>query len=179
MEGTIGEIRIFAGIFAPKGWAFCQGQLLSIDSYTALFSVVGTFYGGDGRNNFGLPDMRGRAVLGLDKGPGLSYYGLGARGGTEEVHLSLLEIPVHGHAASGNYTPLSRVGAGDETNPANGYMANANSDLYADSGTVPMGPAPVNIMVSPTGGDQGHENRQPFMALNFIICLEGYYPNRS
>ena len=179
MEGTIGEIRIFAGNFAPRNWAFCEGQLLPIAQNSALFSILGTIYGGDGRTTFALPDLRGRVPIGPGHGPGLSDYREGQKGGVETVTLNITQIPSHTHSASGTVTPLARVGAGDETNPAGGYMANANSDLYADSGSTPMGASPVTINVGNSGGNQSHENRQPYLAIYYIICMYGIFPSRG
>src|SRR6188508_951854 len=117
MEGMIGEVRMFAGNFAPKNWAFCQAQVIAIASNTALFSILGTTYGGNGTTTFGLPDLRGRVCIGPGQGPGLSNYALGEMAGTQNVTLMINEIPAHTHAANGTFSPLVNNGSGDESNP--------------------------------------------------------------
>lgn len=180
MEGTIGEIRLFAGNFAPRNWAYCQGQLLAISSNTALFSILGTTYGGDGRTTFGLPDLRGRVAVGTGRGPGLSERDLGQMGGVESVTLNLTQIPTHTHSATGSVSPLCTNGQGDETNPGGGYMASSTAgDLYASGHNATMGASPVTVTIGNTGGNQSHENMQPFLVLNYIICMYGVFPSRG
>ncbi|WP_199769356.1 phage tail protein [Flavivirga eckloniae] len=181
MEGTIGEIRMFAGNFAPRTWAFCEGQLLSINSNQALFSILGTTYGGDGRTSFGLPDLRGRVPVNPGRGPGLSVYNLGQRGGTETVTLTTNQIPSHTHAATGtvtaNFSPLNPANTG---NPTGANFANAATDTYNSApADTQMAPNNVHVAVGNTGGSLPHENRQPYLSIYYIICLQGVFPSRN
>lgn len=164
----MGEIRMFAGTFAPQGWEFCRGQLLSIAQNDALFSLLGTNYGGDGINTFGLPDLGGRFPLGTGQGNGLPNFGLGFTGGADQVTLIGPQLPAHSHAvqAAGSATTTSAAGA---------FPAGWADVPY--SSTVPSTPlAPQQL--APSGGTQPHENRQPFLAMNFIICTSGVFPSR-
>ncbi|AUP79274.1 phage tail protein [Flavivirga eckloniae] len=181
MEGTIGEIRMFAGNFAPRAWAFCEGQLMSIAQNTALFSILGTTYGGDGRTSFALPDLRGRAPVNPGRGPGLSNYNLGQRGGTEAVTLTQNQIPSHTHAAAGtvtaNFSPLSPANTG---NPTGANFANAATATYnSDPTDTEMAANNVHVTVGDTGGNMSHTNIQPYLSLYYIICLQGVFPSRS
>ena len=176
----LGSIVMFAGNFAPRGWAFCDGQLLSIASYSALFSLLGTNYGGDGRTTFGLPDLRGRVPIhdGSGSGPGLSSYSLGQKGGTETSTLSITQIPSHTHSAVG--TVQAHTGRPNSDTPA-GHVLSSSAELIYSS-QVPdtvMSANNVNVTVGNTGGSQSHDNRQPFQAINFIIALQGTFPSRS
>ena len=170
MEPFLGQIIMFGGNFAPRGWALCDGQLLPISQYSALFSILGTTYGGDGRTTFGLPDMRGRVAVHAGRGPGLSDYRLGAKSGVENVTLTEAQVPNHTH----------RIGAanadGDDSDPttANGFGSSSN-DLYVESPSAQM---PAGIMTS-SGGGQSHTNIQPNQVVNFIIALQGTFPSRS
>jgi len=167
MEGMIGEIRLFAGNFAPRAWALCDGQLLSIASNTALFSILGTTYGGDGRSTFGLPDLRGRAPIHAGHGPGLSDHRLGAKGGQEQVTLTVNQLPNHNH-------PLTVSGDPPSTkHPTEGFAA--VGEYYDRTGNA-VGPA---NSIGKTGGNQPVSVVQPFLALNYIICLQGIFPSRS
>ena len=166
----IGEIRIFAGTFAPQGWAFCDGQLLAIAQNTALFSLLGTNYGGDGRTTFGLPDLRGRVPMHAGSGPGLTPRYLGQKGGQEQVTLNESQIPAHTHQAKASSE------APDTNSPENAVSAQkVRTHLYN------TGPSDVNMgttAISSTGGSQAHDNMQPYQCLNYIICLQGLYPSR-
>jgi microcystin-dependent protein len=173
-EPFIAEIRIFGLNFAPRNWAFCHGQLLPIAQNTALFALIGTTYGGDGRTTFGLPNLQGRAPMHPGRGPGLSTRTLGESGGTYTVTLSTTQVPNHGHTVRTNAMECSAA-AGATTDPRGNYVA-ITSDLsrriYRDVG-------PVATTDTPVGGGQAHENRQPFLALNFCIALVGLFPSRS
>jgi microcystin-dependent protein len=169
----VAEIRIFAGNFAPIGWAFCNGQLMSISQNTALFSLLGVTYGGDGRTTFGLPNLQGLSPLQPGQGGGLSNYSLGETGGVPNVTLLTTELPSHQNPVQGSNTP------GDNSDPTGrvwGIPAVARgTNLYA--------PGPVNTQMSPqafslTGGGQPHNNMPPYLALNFIIALQGIFPSR-
>jgi microcystin-dependent protein len=171
-EPFIAEIRIFAGNFAPRGWALCNGQLLPVSQNTALFSLVGTTYGGDGRTTLALPDLKGRAPMHPGRGPGLTSRRLGEITGVETVTLSESQIASHNHIARG-----SENAAVDST-PANSYVARGsgrgvNSYLNADSSVGDT------KRLTPNGGGQFHENMQPYLAMNFIIALQGVFPSRS
>ncbi len=181
MEGTIGEVRIFAGNFAPRAWAFCEGQLLPISQNTALFSIIGTIYGGDGRTTFALPDLRGRTAIGPGNGPGLSSYREGQKGGVETVTLNLTQIPSHNHLASGTVKPMAKNGQPDESNPGGQFPSSLTNSTegYAETPNTMMGESPVTISVNNNGGGQSHENRQPWLAIYYIICLQGVFPSRS
>jgi microcystin-dependent protein len=172
-EGMIGEVRVFAGNFAPRSWALCEGQLLSIAQNSALFSILGTTYGGDGRTTFQLPDLRGRAVVGPGTGPGLSSYTLGQRGGVQSNTLTINQLPSHTHTAN------ARNGDGN-TNVAQGNFW--SKDLGTQSGTYHSGPANGSMnpaAISSVGNGQSVENRQPYLAMYWIICVQGIYPSRN
>jgi len=185
MEGMIGEIRLFAGNFAPRAWAFCEGQLLPINQNQALFSILGTIYGGDGRTTFALPDLRGRVALGPGHGPGLSDYRLGARGGVENVTLNATQIPSHNHTATpqlqfaqpASTAPANTPSPGPAANPGTTQMP-AYSNGPATT-TLAAGDVTGDVQIGNTGGGLSHENRQPFLAVNYIICLQGVFPSRS
>jgi len=184
MDPFIAQIIMFGGTFAPRGWAFCNGQLLSIAQNQTLFSILGTTYGGDGRTTFGLPDLRGRAPVHAGNGPGLSPTPLGKKGGLETVALIESEMPIHTHGATGKVktgpdTDLTDVSEGNLlAHEARGggnaleiYTSSAGSSYMADDST--------EISVSSAGGGQPHENRMPYTAINFIISLQGVYPSRN
>lgn len=176
-EPFIAQIMIFGGNFAPRGWAFCNGQLLSIVSNTALFSLVGTTYGGDGRTTFGLPDLRGRAPIHVGTGPGLTRRNWGERGGVEKVTLTVNQIPAHNHSG----TARCFDGAGN-SNEATGNTW--SKDLGVSSATYNSSAPNANmaadtITTQNTGGNQSHENMPPFLALHYIIALVGIFPSRN
>ena len=175
MEAYIGTTLIFAGNFAPRNWAFCDGQLLSIEQNTALFSLIGTTYGGDGRTTTALPNLQGRVPMHPGRGPGLTSRRLGEVGGATEVTLSETQIPPHSHSLSvvnadteeeGQQSPgnaaLGRPGPSQRMFGANANMANMSGDAVGTS-----------------GGNSAHNNMQPYLALNYIIALQGFYPSRS
>jgi len=177
MTPFLSQLMVVSFNFAPKGWALCAGQLLPINQNQALFSLLGTTYGGDGRINFALPDLRGRAALGFGQGAGLGPYNLGQRGGVESVTLLQSEIPIHTHFLSGVSA------AGNATKPGTG--ANAT---FASSGATPVytksPPAAADAPMAPNmigtvGQNQPHENRKPYLALNWIIALQGIFPSRN
>jgi microcystin-dependent protein len=169
MDPFVAEIRIVPFNFAPRGWAFCDGQILPIAQNTALFSLLGTTYGGDGKSNFALPNLQGAAPMQWGNGPGLTSRQLGETGGTETVTLLATEVPGHGHtltASGDDATTLSPVGAA----PA---LASV-SQYRPDSDTV-MAPTAL----APVGSGQPHNNMQPYLTLNFIIALQGVFPPRQ
>jgi microcystin-dependent protein len=170
----VGEIRIFAGNFAPNGWALCNGQLMSISQNTALFSLLGTQFGGDGKSTFGLPDLQGAAPVHQGQGPGLSQRFMGETGGTDAVTLIHSEMPVHTHSAMG-------IAASDSTAPSPsvvwGSLAGRNPPPLYQSGNpdVTMNPFALGV----TGSSFPHNNLQPLLVLNFIIALQGVFPARG
>ena len=169
----VAEIRIFAGNFAPKGWAFCDGQLLPISQNTALFSLLGTTYGGNGKSNFALPDLQGRAPMHPGQGPGLSLHDLGEASGSDTVTLLESEMPSHSH------TLMANPNSAERPSPTNNLPARSvGASLYqSDStqGLVDMAPEAI----TPSGGDQPHNNMQPYLTMNFIIAMQGVYPPRT
>jgi len=172
----IGEIIMFAGNFAPRGWAFCQGQLLAISQNTALFSILGTTYGGNGQTTFGLPDLRGRVPVGTGQGPGLSNVILGEVAGTSTVSLLLNQIPQHNHLING-VADLANT-----ANPTGGSLAvgqgpnSSTVSLYSNQApNASLNPQTCGI----AGGGQPHNNMQPYLGINFIIALEGIFPSRN
>jgi len=164
----IAEIVMFGGNFAPRGWAFCQGQILSIAQNTALFSLLGTTYGGNGQTTFALPDLRGRVPMQQGSGPGLTPRVLGEQGGTETVTLLITQMPAHNHSL------MAKTAAAGDTLPTGNVFSEGS--FYV--------PPPANAVMSPTaigvsGGSQPHNNMQPFLALNFIIATQGIFPSRN
>jgi microcystin-dependent protein len=180
MEGTIAEIRMFAGNFAPRSWAFCQGQILSIAQNTALFSILGTTYGGNGQTTFALPDFRGRVAVGAGQGPGLQSIALGEQAGVETVTLIAQQMPMHNHTISGNAGGLANNAnpTGNSLGIAVVAAGNAPVNVYNNGA-----PNPANALNAQTcgiaGGNQPHNNMQPFLGMNYIICLEGIFPSRN
>lgn len=203
MEGTIGEIRLFASNFAPKNWAYCAAQVVQIRANTALFSILGSTYGGDGSTTFMLPDLQGRVAVGAGQGAGLTNYELGAKVGTETVTLIQPELPMHTHTAvaqpgvSGSGTiKLMAVGAsGGATNPGGNFIGQDTGNAltsYASAGTpvnmdsrsiqisnVVATAGAVAVTLGANGSSQPHSNIQPFTALNYIICMYGMFPARN
>ncbi len=198
MDPLMATIQLFAGNFAPRGWAFCDGQLLAISQYEALFSLLGTTYGGDGRTSFALPDLRGRVPVGQGQGPGLSDYPLGRRSGVETVTLSQLELPSHTHAtqnvpSADQSVLLSTEDAVNEIPDAGDVPAIANyANGLATERVKSFGPPATGkvvegqklsgnagLVIANNGGSQSHNNVQPYLALNYIIAMVGLYPSRS
>lgn len=178
-DAYIGEIRIFAGNFAPKGWALCNGQLMSIAQNTALFSILGVQYGGDGKTTFALPNLMGSAPMGQGAGQGLTPRTVGQMVGSQTVTLLTTEIPAH------NHVPQAINDAGTVKDPTNSYWSQSKPEgrpgreqqinLYNATPDVQMSPVALNV----AGGSQPHNNMQPFLAQNFIICLQGEFPSRG
>ena len=179
MQPTLGEIRIFSGNFAPRDWAMCIGQTLDIASYQALFSLLGTAYGGNGTTTFALPDMRGRVAISQGQCRAGQNYVLGSRGGLERVQLTLDQIPNHQHQFVVN------TGTATQQTVTNMMLAAPNSSAGDVVYYLPEDPGDEKILplkddaLQETGGGQSHENRMPFLSLNYIICLNGVYPSWS
>jgi microcystin-dependent protein len=173
----IAHICLFGGNFAPRGWAFCQGQLLPIAQYTALFSLVGTMYGGDGRTTFGLPDFRGRIPVGQGYGPGLYPMTQGEMGGVFNTTLLTVQIPSHTHTASAS-VPVKST-AGNSANPGNAVISGGTTSTYAPAANATGNLAGITATVQPAGSSQPFSNTMPSLGINFIIALEGIYPSRN
>jgi len=170
-EPFVGEIRIFAGTFAPRGWAFCDGQLLAVSQNDTLFSLFGTIYGGDGRTTFGLPDLRGRIPIHMGSGPGLTPRPIGQRAGSERVTPTMNQLPVHSH-------PMQATEElADSPNPGGNIAARSTTmDLYIND---VFSTALAQDSVTTAGGSQDHTNVMPFLCLVFIVSLFGIYPSRN
>ena len=188
-EGFLGEIKLFGGTFTPRNWTFCFGQTVPIADNQALYSLLGTQFGGDGRNTFGIPDCRSRLVLGPGQGPGLSRYFVGQEGGFEFNILDVSQLPPHNHQAAATAVATAALGcnsgAPEDTNsPVDAYeQLNPQSDAYSETANAQMGAAPLNVNVQVTteltGGGNRVTNIQPFVAIHYIICISGVYPSRS
>ncbi len=172
MEPYIGQIQAFGFNFAPRGWALCQGQLMPIAQNTALFSLLGTTYGGDGRSTFGLPDLRGRSAVGHGHGPGLSQFILGQQAGSETTTLSASNLPVHNHQLTATD---SDANSDEASNGAR--LGTAGASIYATGGS-----GTVHLAADSTtqaGSNVPFNNRDPFLVMNYCIALEGIYPPRG
>lgn len=165
----VAEIRIFPFNFAPKGWAWCDGQLMPLSQNTALFSLLGTTYGGNGKSNFALPDLQGRSPMHPGQGPGLSLHDLGETGGSETVTLLESEIPSHSHTFRG-------TAADDDSTLPNGNYYGQLSVVYNTANNLTQMNA---SMISPAGGDAPHNNLQPYLTFYFCIALQGVFPPRT
>lgn len=166
----VGEIRMFAGNFAPVGWAFCDGQQLAILENEALFQLIGTTYGGDGESNFNLPNLQSRVPIHMGNGPDGTTYQLAEMAGTESVTLTVQQIPNHTHPW------LASNASANSKQPVGGVPAITQGDLYTASiSPIPMSPQSI----TPVGGSQPHENNQPFLCINYIISLYGIFPSPS
>lgn len=179
MDPFIAQIIMFGGNFAPRGWAFCHGQLLSIAQNTALFSLLGTTFGGNGQTTFALPDLRGRTPIGAGQGPGLSNISLGQISGTETATLLATQMPQHIHTVTVNPRAVSE--GGDTSDPTNAFPANSGAldREYKATGTfVNMGASAAGT-TSVAGGSQPFSIRNPYLGMNYIIALEGIFPSRN
>jgi microcystin-dependent protein len=178
MNGIIGFITPFAGNFAPRNWALCQGQILAISQNTALFSILGTTYGGNGQSNFALPDLRGRAVMGTGQGPGLSSYVEGQVGGVPSITLLQTQMPAHGHVLAVTALPKA-AGAPNSASPFNAVYATGNNSLYAFATNVKLHAYQGTLTTGVAGGNIPFSTLHPVMALNYLICLQGAFPSRN
>ena len=180
MEPFIGEIRAVGFNYAPQNWALCNGSLLQIRSYTALYAILGNTYGGDGRTTFALPDLRGRIVVDAGQGPGLSRYQLGQVSGTENVTLATTQIPAHIHNLSSDIAVGANSAGGSTTAPAgNVPAANTNAQRYSTSTDALMAAGSVSGTATAVGGGASHPNLMPYLSVNYIIALNGIFPVRS
>lgn len=169
----VAEIRIFPFNFAPKGWAWCDGQLLPLSQNTALFSLLGTTYGGNGKSNFALPDLQGRAPMHPGQGPGLSLHDLGETGGSETVTLLESEMPAHSHGQMAQTNPANLAAP----SPARSWARSAPDAAYTASTSSMVSMAPEAL--APAGGDAPHNNLQPYLTFYFCIALQGVFPPRG
>ena len=167
-DPTIAEISMFGGNFAPRSWANCDGQLLPISQNTALFSILGTTYGGDGRTTFGLPELRGRVAVHTGSGPGLTPRQMGQRSGSETNTLTIAQLPSHGHA-------INARDEGNTDDPTGAFIAGDGTNAFGSSSNVVMS----NAAVANNGGGQAVNNMQPYMVVRFIIALQGVFPSRN
>jgi len=199
MEGTIGEIRFFAGTFAPAGWSLCNGQQVSIADNQTLYAIIGTIYGGDGQVTFNLPNFSGRVGVGTGQGPGLTNVVLGQVAGTEQVTLIQQDLPAHNHAITSTAGPLQLTasvnsGNANTNTPTNGvsiasagYLSSGSfvTNLGFNTATpaVALNPATIDatslVRNSIVGNSLPHNNMQPYLAVNFIICVQGIFPSRN
>lgn len=179
MEGYIAEIRLFASNFAPRSWAFCAGQILSIAQNTALFALVGTIYGGNGQTTFALPDFRGRMPVGTGQGPGLPSFQLGEMAGSPTVTLLTTNMPAHNHVITGSLTMGAKNGAGNSISPTGNYPAQGATNAYSTTQDAQMAPLSGSLTTGISGGSQPISIMPPYLGMNFIICIEGIFPSRN
>lgn len=191
MEGYIGEVRLFAGNFAPRAWMFCQGQQLSIAEWTPLYAIIGTMYGGDGQQSFLLPDLRGRRAVhsGNSTGPGLQPIYIGEVGGVEQLTITSAQMPAHSHQITATMTGSAALNffndsAAAGVTPQNNFFAISSENFYAPNPDTALAPATVStslssMSLSVAGSSQPIPIVTPYLALNYIICLEGIFPSRN
>ncbi len=182
MDPYLGEIRLFAGNYAPQQWALCNGQLLQISEYDALYTLLGTTYGGDGQSTFGLPDLRGRVVVGVGTSASSGTpYVTGQLGGVEQVTLTNANLPVHTHSETQPTTLVVSAEAGTRNDPTNATFAKSANQIYSTALPVTKQTTAADIVQAatvPAGGNQPHENRQPLLCINYILSLSGVWPSR-
>lgn len=177
MESYLGTVWAFGFGFTPVGWMQCNGQLVNISDYDALYSLLGTTFGGDGQTTFGLPDLRGRIPIGAGQGPGLANYALGQLAGSESVTLTSANLPPHSHAVTSATIPVADTA--DAASPANAYFAPADAsvgDAYIDSSAQGNAVVAGTMTAQPTGGNQPIQIISPYQVVNYCICVEGIYP---
>lgn len=180
MEGYISEIRLFAGSFAPLGWAFCNGAQMSINNYQALYALIGTTYGGDGVNSFNIPNLQGRVPVGTGTGPGLPLILLGQVGGTETVVMSSAQMPIHTHISAGSTVSVPVYNAAGNTGaPANAVLAGNALAYTSETADSNLKSGTSTVAVSIAGGSSPIDIIQPYLVTNYIICLEGIFPSRN
>lgn len=181
-EPFIGEVKLFGFNFAPRGYATCQGQIIAIAQNTALFSLLGTTFGGNGQTTFGLPDLQGRAPIGQGQGPGLSPYSMGQVGGTETVTITTAQMPMHVHSAIGINIRIPVNTANDDSTAAGNYIGNSSpNDTFGSvpSPTLSLGTPVVSGTTSVAGGSQPTQILSPYLCMNYSIALQGIFPSRN
>ena len=179
MEGYIGEIRLFAGNFAPLGWVFCDGTKYSISNYEAPYAIMGTIYGGDGQTTFAVPDLRSRIAVGIGTGPGLTNIGLGETGGVETTSMSVAQMPAHVHSASSVIGFPAYSDSGDTGSPSETVLGGLQGAYSTQAADTHIAPAATTGSLSVVGNNMPFGIVQPVLATNYIICLEGIFPSRS
>lgn len=187
MDEYMGMVKIFAGNFAPRGFLFCNGQIIGIAQNSALFALLGTTYGGNGQTTFGLPDLRGRAAIGWGQGPGLSNYNLGQVSGTENVNILISNMPAHNHIATSTLTLNASNAAATVSTPVAGNALGAGKDVNTDpvsmyttsAPNVPLAGGAVATTTALNGGNLPISIMQPTLAISYIICMEGPFPSRN
>jgi microcystin-dependent protein len=178
MEGTLAEIRMFAGNFSPRGWQFCNGQLLPIAQWTAVFALVGTTYGGNGQTTFGVPDLRGRVALGTGNGAGLPSVTLGEVAGVPSVTITTNQMPVHTHGITGTAS-IQAAGDGALGTDAAGRYLGPGSFYSSASELQTMGAAVTALNAAVAGSNVPFSNKSPYLGINYIFCVEGIFPSRN
>jgi len=182
MDEYLGIIKIFAGNFAPRGWMMCNGQILSIAQNTALFSLLGTTYGGNGQTTFALPNLQSRVPVGMGQGPGLSSYVQGQLGGTENTTLTLANMPAHNHQVVGNLSVKANPNGSNTDSPEGAYFAPAAAQIYNDASAgsfMAADAVSINLPTTIAGSNIPFNNLSPYIAMNYIICVSGIYPSRN
>jgi microcystin-dependent protein len=182
MDNYLGEIRLFAGNYAPENWALCNGQLLQISDYDTLYTLLGTVYGGDGQTTFGVPDLRGRVVVGVGTSAFGSPYAVGQVGGAEQVTLTNANLPVHTHSETQPTTLVVSAAPGTRNDPTNATFAKSENAIYGGSLPVTKLTTASDIVQAatvPAGGNQPHENRQPLLCINYILATSGVWPSQT
>lgn len=176
----LSEIQIFAFDFPPRGWQLCNGQLLAISQNQALFSLLGTTYGGNGTTTFALPDLRSRMPKHFGQGPGLANYFLGSSGGTENVALAANQMPLHTHTATTTAAQPCNGGAGDSDSPVGKFpAAHETATIYSTANNATFGAPTVSTTINLAGGSQPHSNLPPYLVLNFCMAIQGIFPSRN
>ena len=175
-EPFLGMLATFGFNFQPRGWAYCAGQLISIAQNSALFALLGTTFGGDGQNTFGLPNMQSRIPVGMGTGPGLSNYQMGQMGGTENVTLNSTQMPQHSHFMTASGDGPTQATAQGASLGSQGRTGGTMPIIYANGATTPVNMASATSLA---GGNQPHDNLQPYLAVNYCIALEGIFPSRN
>ena len=180
MDGVLAVVTCFAGNFAPRGWALCNGQILAINTNQALFSLLGTTYGGNGQTTFALPDLRNRVPIGTGQGPGLGNYTLGQAAGSSSVTLLTNNLPAHVHTGNVNVSIQCDANPGTEANPDGMYPAGV-SQAYGTTATpnIAMLAPAYSVTIQPAGGNQPIPTMPPYLGMNYIICLQGIFPSRN
>lgn len=181
MDEYLGMIKLFAGNFEPRGWAFCNGQIISIAQNTALFSLLGTTYGGNGQTTFALPDLRGRLAVGFGQGPGLSPYVLGQVSGVESFTMTINNMPAHTHQIAGTVSMPVNDSNADAEGPIDAYLGTPSNSIYSSTSSPNVFMAPANIQATAqvVGNNIPFPIVQPVLGLSYIICLSGLYPSRN
>jgi len=179
MDGTIGEIRLFAANFSPRNWAYCSGSLVAIRSNTALFSILGTTYGGDGVNTFGLPNLAGRTAVGAGQGPGLGYYALGMMTGVNSTTLTVGNLPPHTHEISGNILIPAYSESGNSASPSGNVLAAKDQMYSTQQSDATTKATAVSMQIGLSGGNTPVDITKPSIGMNYVICMYGMFPTRD